>query len=169
MGGRIFNAKTQRRDEVQPRMSTDEPGLNSPQENPRNSSGAGSRRESQSLSGNSLLGRTGHWPVPPGDSPGGMGSAPRGNEDGSCAKSRRALPVGGSPTGTGDPPVPPIFQTGSGTAGLVGVHARLPGPLPRSLPAGREKLYTTTKDPPREGTRPAGVSRPGPLTRRDHF
>src|SRR5260370_28204514 len=73
----------------------------------------GHRGAAQSLSGNSLLGRTGHWPAPPGGSPGGMGSARRGNEDGSFAKRRRALPVGGSPTGTGGSPVLPIFQTGS--------------------------------------------------------
>ena len=110
-GDRIFDAKTQKGEGVQPRMKTDGHGLSSPQKNPGNSSGAEPRRECQSLSGNSLLGRTGHWPVPPGDSPGVMGSVPRGNEDGSFAKSRRALPVGGSPTGTGGSPVLPIFRT----------------------------------------------------------
>jgi hypothetical protein len=64
----------------------------------------------KSASGNPFLGSTGHWPVPPGDSPDGTGSALGGNKDGTFARSRLALPVGGSPTGTGGSPVLPIFR-----------------------------------------------------------
>src|SRR6266702_8135721 len=55
----------------------------------------------------------GHWPVPPGDSPGGTETAPRANKDGPFAKRRRALPFGESPTGTGGSPVLPFFRTRS--------------------------------------------------------
>ena len=43
-----------------------------------------------------VFGSTGHWPVPPGDSPGGTGSAPGGNKDTRCASGNLALPVGES-------------------------------------------------------------------------
>src|SRR5260370_17141541 len=52
----------------------------------------GHRGAAQSLSGNSLLGRTGHWPAPPGGSPAGLASPRRGNEDRSFQKSRALLP-----------------------------------------------------------------------------
>jgi len=67
----------------------------------------------QNASGNPCLGSTGHWPVPPGDSPGGMGSAPRSNKKGPFESSGLGLPVGESPTGTGGSPVLPIFRTRS--------------------------------------------------------
>jgi hypothetical protein len=35
--------------------------------------------------------------------------------------------------------------------------------------ASSRELYTTTKDPPREGTRPTAICRPGLLTRHEHF
>ena len=52
-------------------------------------------------------GSTGHWPVPPGDSPGGTtGAAP--NPAGTGVHGiTSVVPVGGSPTGTGESPVPP--------------------------------------------------------------
>ena len=76
--------------------------------------GAASKiHRAQSASGNPFLGSTGHWPVPPGDSPGGTGSAPGGNKDGPFERSRLDLPVGESPTGTGESPVLPIFRTRS--------------------------------------------------------
>ena len=58
-----------------------------------------------------VLGGTGHWPVPSGDSPDGterrifLAPARLSNP------TRLAIPVGGSPTGTGGSPVPPILKT----------------------------------------------------------
>ena len=68
---------------------------------------------SESVSGNRVLGSTGHWPVPSGDSPDGMGRASPTNEDGLLLGATTLVPVGGSPTGTGGSPVLPIFQTRS--------------------------------------------------------
>src|SRR6266568_1687101 len=67
----------------------------------------------KSVSGNSFLSGTGHWPVPPDDSPVGTGIAPEPDKDGPLGRGRLALPVGGSPTGTGGSPVLPIFRTRS--------------------------------------------------------
>jgi len=64
----------------------------------------------ESVSGNSFCGSTGHWPVPPGDSPGETGSATGGNKDRRFGSSRFALPLGESPSGTGGSPVLPIFR-----------------------------------------------------------
>ena len=58
-------------------------------------------------------GSTGHWPVPSGDSPDGTGETRPTNADAAFQGEHRTLSVGGSPTGTGGSPVPPIFQTGS--------------------------------------------------------
>src|SRR6266568_874108 len=55
----------------------------------------------------------GHWPVSPGDSPGGMESAPEANKEWPFAKRRRALPVGGSPTGTGGSPRATLSRAGA--------------------------------------------------------
>src|SRR5881397_679105 len=66
----------------------------------------------QSVDGN-CVGSTGHWPVPSGDSPDGMGSASAANKDSLLLGSALLVPVGGSPTGTGGSPVLPIFQTRS--------------------------------------------------------
>src|SRR5881409_2044288 len=62
---------------------------------------------------NSVLGSTGHWPVLSGDSPDGTGATVRGNRHGLFATLFAAVPVGGSPTGAGGSPAPPIFKTGS--------------------------------------------------------
>src|SRR5207249_9288834 len=67
----------------------------------------------ESVSENSILGSTGHWPVPSGDSPDGTGRASPTNEIGLLLGVATLVPVGGSPTGTGGSPVPPIFQTRS--------------------------------------------------------
>jgi len=76
--------------------------------------GAASKiHRAQSASGNPFLGSTGHWPVPPGDSPGGTGTAPGTDKDWSFARGRLALPLGESRTGTGGSPVLPIFKTRS--------------------------------------------------------
>ena len=56
---------------------------------------------------------TGHWPVPPGDSPGGTRSAPGVSKDGPLGCSRLAFPVGESPTAMGESPVLPILRTRS--------------------------------------------------------
>src|SRR5258708_16691790 len=47
----------------------------------------------ESVSGNSYCGSTGHWPVPPGDSPDGTGSAPAANEGWPLGRNRLDLPV----------------------------------------------------------------------------
>jgi len=61
-------------------------------------------------SGQLLLGSTGDPPVPSGDSPDGRASA-FANSDASLVRTAHRIPVGGSPTGTGESPVPPMFQT----------------------------------------------------------
>jgi hypothetical protein len=66
----------------------------------------------KSLSGDSFLGSTGHWPVPPGDSPGGTGSERGANSD-RCFESRRFdLPLGESSRkfSGADAPVLPISR-----------------------------------------------------------
>ena len=64
----------------------------------------------KSVYGNCVLGSTGRWPVPSGDSPDGMGGAWPANQDGLILGAALLVPVGGSPTGTGGSPVLPIFQ-----------------------------------------------------------
>src|SRR6266516_5141909 len=64
---------------------------------------------------NPWSGSTGDPPVPSGDPPDGMGATVRAKEDGLCATWRSAVPVGGSPTGAGESPALPTFQTGSWT------------------------------------------------------
>src|SRR5437763_12342527 len=61
----------------------------------------------------SVLGSTGHWPVPSGDSPDGTGATARAKRHGLFETLLAEVPVGGSPTGAGGSPVPPIFKTGS--------------------------------------------------------
>src|SRR5206468_671005 len=56
----------------------------------------------------STRGSTGHWPVPPGDPPGGTSKAFPSKTGSKRNKAGPALPVGGSPTGTGESPMPPI-------------------------------------------------------------
>ena len=53
---------------------------------------------------------TGHWPVPAGDSPGGTEKGPARKNDVLSQITTSAIPVGGSPTGTGGSPVPPRVQ-----------------------------------------------------------
>src|SRR5436309_7530944 len=65
---------------------------------------------SKSVYANCGLGSTGHWPVPSGDSPDGMGRASPANEDSLILGAALLVPVGGSPTGTGVSPVLPIFK-----------------------------------------------------------
>jgi hypothetical protein len=50
--------------------------------------------------------------VPPGDPPGGTGSAFPTQQDASVRKHAFLFRSAGSPTGTGESPVLPIFQTG---------------------------------------------------------
>src|SRR5438093_6114433 len=73
----------------------------------------------ESVFGNCALGSTGHWPVPSGDSPDGTGRASPANPGGQLRAAALLVPVGGSPTGTGGSPVPPIFQTRSEPPGRV--------------------------------------------------
>src|SRR5213594_3392616 len=63
-----------------------------------------------SVSGHWILGSTGHWPVPSGDSPDGMGRTPPTNDEDLLRGAALLIPVGGSPTGTGGSPVLPFFK-----------------------------------------------------------
>ena len=71
----------------------------------------------ESLSENSVLGSTGYQPgyqpVPSGDPPDGMGRASQASANVAFEALTTVVPVGGSPTGAGGSPAPPIFQTGS--------------------------------------------------------
>src|SRR5438552_8422353 len=73
-------------------------------------------------------GSTGDPPVPSGDSPDGTGATVRANGDRLFATSLAAVPVGGSPTGAGGSPAPPIFKTGSYAS-----KPKFPGQRQRSL------------------------------------
>src|SRR5260370_16726291 len=90
--------------------------------------------KSQSVSGHLFVGSTGHWPVPPGDPPGGTGSTPGDRKDAPCERSRQAIPVGGSPTRTGEAPGPPIF--------------RIPSPAPFVHPSNPPPPRCPTSTPP---------------------
>jgi hypothetical protein len=81
----------------------------------------------KSLSENSALGSTGYQPVPSGDSPDGMASVSAANLDARFPAATSPVPVGGSPTGAGESPAPPIFQTGS--------NGRTPAILTAVIPA----------------------------------
>src|SRR5213594_3203840 len=88
----------------------------------------GTLSQTMSVYANCGLGSTGHWPVPSGDSPDGMGRASPANEDSLILGAALLVPVGGSPTGTGGSPVPPIFQIRSKskrgwTRGQIARHA----------------------------------------------
>src|SRR5437867_9463150 len=63
--------------------------------------------------GKRFVGSTGDPPVPSGDSPDGTGATVRANGHGRFATLLAAVPVGGSPTGAGGSPAPPIFKTDS--------------------------------------------------------
>jgi superfamily II DNA or RNA helicase len=54
------------------------------------------------------LGSTGHWPVPPGDSPGGMEPTPPAYSGFVAPNDAFSIPAGGPPAGTGGSPVPPM-------------------------------------------------------------
>ena len=87
-----------------------------------------------SLSENSFAGSTGDSPVPSGDSPDGFRPVGRYSPEGTrttiqiegdalFARVRSTVPVGGSPTGAGESPPLPIYQTGS-----HGLLASFPAP-----------------------------------------
>ncbi len=61
---------------------------------------------------NRFLVGTGLWPLPLGDSPGAAATAFPADQDGPFRQDP-PLPVGGSPTGTGESLARPIFQTRS--------------------------------------------------------
>jgi hypothetical protein len=65
----------------------------------------------ESASDNSDLGGTGDSPVPAGDSPAGTGATVRAAQGGLFATLTSNIPVGKLPTGAGESPAPPIFQT----------------------------------------------------------
>src|SRR6266542_2072734 len=67
----------------------------------------------QSAFEKSAPGSTGDPPVPSGDPPDGTGVTARANETGRLTRQVSAVPVGGSPTGAGGSPAPPIFKTRS--------------------------------------------------------
>ena len=64
-----------------------------------------------SLFENPATGSTGHWPVPSGDPPDGTGEANITNGHTGSRHTIALVPVGGSTTGAGGSPAPPIFQT----------------------------------------------------------
>jgi len=74
------------------------------------------------------LGGPGHWPVPSGDSPDGTERRVFLTPARLRNPTRLAIPVGGSPTGTGGSPVPPILKT------------RHTSPLPPPLPASNHPV-----------------------------
>src|SRR5260221_7364171 len=117
--------------------------------------------------GPSLLGSDA-IPVPPGESPGGIG---RGPATQNAYPDTFQAPVVGRRASEGivsstdehrrsvrEPlrTVPFAFQTCPGDS-----HAAVPAWMESGWP---RLPYKTTKDPPREGTRPTGICRPGPLT-----
>src|SRR5213596_162627 len=63
--------------------------------------------------GKRFAGSTGDPPVPSGDSPDRTGATVRANGHGLFTRLLAAVPVGGSPTGAGESPAPPIFRTRS--------------------------------------------------------
>ena len=69
------------------------------------------QQRSKSVFGKWFPGSTGDPPVPSGDPPDGTETTIRGNENGLFATWLSAVPVGGSPTGAGESPAPPIFKT----------------------------------------------------------
>jgi acyl transferase domain-containing protein/acyl-CoA synthetase (AMP-forming)/AMP-acid ligase II/acyl carrier protein/SAM-dependent methyltransferase len=75
--------------------------------------GEASEPAPKSRSENSVLGGTGYQPVPSGDSADGMASVSAANLDALFPAATSPIPVGGSPTGAGESPAPPIFRTGS--------------------------------------------------------
>jgi malonyl CoA-acyl carrier protein transacylase len=95
---------------------------------------------SQCLSETPALGSTGYQPVPSGNLPDGMVSAFAGNLDVRFPVTTSPIPVGGSPTGAGKLPAPPIFQTGAQSTPPA---APVPPPIQRfelrkaDAPAGR--------------------------------
>ena len=72
----------------------------------------------QGMPEKSTKGRTGDSPVPSGDSPDGTVRTPLNNPHAVSVAAAPAIPVGGSPTGTGGSPVPPISS---------GLAAKYPG------------------------------------------
>ncbi len=64
------------------------------------------------------MGGTGDPPVPPGDSPGGMQGASANQSGGQSKAFVAAVPVGGSPTGAGESPAPPV----AGFDGIIGTR-----------------------------------------------
>src|SRR5437762_12771622 len=80
-----------------------------------------------------FAGSTGDPPVSSGDSPDGTKGIVRANGHGFFATLPAAVPVGGSPTGTGGSPAPPIFKQGS--AMLSSVPETCPLPSNDSLPS----------------------------------
>jgi len=83
----------------------------------------------ESLLEKPVMGSTGDPPVPSGDPPDGTGRASQTKPDSAFATRAVSLPVGGSPTGAGGSPAPPVLQTSSEAGALVA-----------GLPSGRDLL-----------------------------
>jgi N-acetylated-alpha-linked acidic dipeptidase len=81
------------------------------------------------LSENSILGSTGYQPVPSGDSPDGRASVLASNLNARFPATTSPIPVGGSPTGTGESPVPPLLQTAAKTDATTNGKAPPDSPL----------------------------------------
>ena len=104
--------------------------------------------------------------------PAGNAPASSGYQPGALLLSYRTMAegVGNAPTSAR---ADPVFETGAASLYLPAFRemvrvARFALACPSFWTCDRV-LYTRTKDPPREGTRPTGICRPGPLTRRKHF
>src|SRR6266566_9797156 len=84
------------------------------------------RLRAESVFGNPFLGRTGHRPVPSGDSPDGMATTPTTNGNAVIPIAGCAIPVGESPTATGESPVLPIFKTRSDRFSIPSLQSLTP-------------------------------------------
>jgi signal transduction histidine kinase len=99
----------------------------------------------ESVSGNRALGSTGHWPVPSGDPPDGTGKPFSPGDDARSGDSTLSVSVGGSPTGAGGSPAPPIpaKRYGSLAAESIGPPVAI-----ERIVTGRETIFETAPGRP---------------------
>ena len=122
-------------------------------------------------------GSTGDPPVLSGDSPDGTKTTLRGNESCLFAVWLSAVPVGGSPTGAGESPALPLFNTRFKIGSEM--NADLPATMSVveiSTPGGPEVLRLTRRPTPQPGSGQvlirvfaAGVNRPDVMQRQGHY
>src|SRR5438552_10589890 len=80
--------------------------------------------------------------VPSGDRTDGTETTIRGNENGLFEMWLSAVPVGGSPTGAGESPAPPIFKTPSQVVSRRTFHRFCP-----ARPGGGQRTSDSTEKP----------------------